>query len=188
LFELAADANHYYLDDTTHRILDAKPIEKKVRNSDKMRLRSGVYTSGVIATVKNSHDIVLFETNIGHAGEFIDSILYKRKTVAIPILMSDALPSNQPSVRDVVTSLCNSHARRQFVDVINHFPDEVEHILACYGEIWTNEHKIIELQFTSLQRLEYHKIHSLPILEQIKEWGETHFKDQSIEEIGSFEK
>jgi hypothetical protein len=75
LFELAADANHYYLDDTTHRILDAKPIQKKVRNSDKTRLRSGVYTSGVIASLKDNHDVVLFETNIGHAGEFIDRIL-----------------------------------------------------------------------------------------------------------------
>ena len=29
LFSLAADAVHYAIDDTTHRILDAKPIEKK---------------------------------------------------------------------------------------------------------------------------------------------------------------
>lgn len=34
LFHLAADAVHYYLDDTTNRILDAKPVEKKVRNSN----------------------------------------------------------------------------------------------------------------------------------------------------------
>ena len=182
LFELAANANHYYLDDTTHRILDAKPIEKKVRNSDKMRLRSGVYTSGVIASLKNNHDIVLFETNIGHAGEFIDRILYKRKAATLPILMSDALPSNQPSLRDVTPSLCNSHARRKFVDVINHFPDEVEHILSCYGDIWTNEHKVIELQLSASQRLEYHQSHSLPILEEIKHWGETHFANESIEE------
>ena len=182
LFELAADANHYYLDDTTHRILDAKPIEKKVRNSDKMRLRSGVYTSGVIASLKNNHDIVLFETNIGHAGEFIDRILYKRKAATLPILMSDALPSNQPSLRDVTPSLCNSHARRKFVDVINHFPDEVEHILSCYGDIWTNEHKVIELQLSASQRLEYHQSHSLPILEEIKHWGETHLANESIEE------
>ena len=182
LFELAADANHYYLDDTTHRILDAKPTEKKVRNSDKMRFRSGVYTSGVIASLKNNHDIVLFETNIGHAGEFIDRILYKRKASISPILMSDALPSNQPSTCNVATSLCNSHARRQFVDVINHFPDEVEHILKRYGEVWTNEHKVIELQLTSSQRLEYHKTHSLPILEEIKWWGEAHFNNESIEE------
>ena len=145
-------------------------------------MRSGVYTSGVIASLKSNHDIVLFETNIGHAGEFIDRILYKRKAAVIPILMSDALASNQPSACDIATSLCNSHARRQFVDVMNHFPDEVEHILKRYGEIWTNEHKAIDLQLTSSERLEYHKTHTLPILEEIKLWGETHFKNDSIEE------
>lgn len=188
LFELAADAKHYYLDDTTHRILDAKPVEKKIRNSEKTRLRSGVYTSGVIASLKTGHDIVLFETNIGHAGEFIDRILYKRKVTIAPILMSDALASNQPSTCDVETSLCNSHARRQFVDVINHFPEEVENILARYGEIWSNEHKVIELQFTARERLEYHQQHSLPILEVIKCWGETHFANESIEENSSLGK
>ncbi|WP_141235618.1 transposase [Pseudoalteromonas sp. NBT06-2] len=106
-------------------IFDAKPIEKKVRNSDKTRTRTGVYTSGVIATQADNRDIVLFETNIGYAGEFIDSILHKRaKSKAKPIIMSDALASNRPTEREAVLSLCNSHARRQFVDVINHFPDE----------------------------------------------------------------
>jgi transposase len=50
LLTLAAEAEHYYLADTTHRILDARPIEKKVRNSDKTQRRTGVYTSGVMAT------------------------------------------------------------------------------------------------------------------------------------------
>jgi hypothetical protein len=51
LFNLASDAKHYYLDDTTHRILDVKPVIKKARNSEKTRTRTGVYTSGVIATL-----------------------------------------------------------------------------------------------------------------------------------------
>ena len=182
LFELAGDAKHYYLDDTTHRILDAKPVEKKVRNSEKTRLRSGVYTSGVIASLKTGHDIVLFETNIGHAGEFIDRILYKRQVTVAPILMSDALASNQPSTCEVETSLCNSHARRQFVDVINHFPEEVENILTLYGEVWRNEQTTIERELTARERLEYHQQHSLPILEAIKSWGEKHFTNESIEE------
>lgn len=140
LFNLASDAKHYYLDDTTNRILDAKPIEKKVRNSDKTRTRTGVYTSGVIATLADNRDIVLFETNIDHAGEFIDNILHKRSQFcAKPLIMSDALASNRPTVREATTSLCNSHARRQFVDVINHFPKEVEQVLKRYGEIWGND-------------------------------------------------
>lgn len=108
----------------------------------------------MIATTRDNRHIVLFETNIGHAGEFIDSILHKRaKSSQAPIIMSDALPSNQPSLLKAVISLCNCHARRQFVDVINHFPDEVEHILKRYGEIWTNEHQVIEQELTPVMRL-----------------------------------
>jgi transposase len=103
LLNLSADAVHYAIDDTTHRILDTKPIEKKIRNSDKTQLRSGVYTSGIIATTKNNQHIVLFETNIGHAGEFIDSILQNRsQSSAQPIIMSDALASNRPTVRETM--------------------------------------------------------------------------------------
>ncbi|MGB5444694.1 MAG: transposase [Psychromonas sp.] len=185
LLALAGDAQHYYLDDTSNRILDQKAIEKPCRNSDKTRLRTGVYTSGVIATIATKtdiHSIVLFETNIGHAGEFIDSILTNRdESSATPIIMSDALPSNKPSVREATLSLCNSHARRQFVDVINHFPDEVEHVLARYGEIWTNDHKTSELGLTTVERLAYHAAHSLPIMEEIKQWGETHLSNDTIE-------
>ncbi|WP_057830332.1 IS66 family transposase [Colwellia sp. TT2012] len=108
LFNLASDAKHYYLDDTTNRIFDAKPIEKTVRNSDKTRLRSGVYTSSVIATLMDNKHIVLFEINIGNAGEFIDSILHKRsQSCAKPLIRSDALASNRPTGRDVTMSLCN---------------------------------------------------------------------------------
>lgn len=183
LFNLAADGKHYYLDDTTHRILDAKPIVKKVRDSDKTRLRSGVYTSGVIATLRDNNAIVLFETNIGHAGEFIDSILHKRsQSCAKPLIMSDALASNRPTVRDAITSLCNSHARRQFVDVINHFPKEVEHVLKRYGEIWVNDAHAKAEKLNPTARLAYHQTHSAPIMEEIKLWGETHLVNETVEE------
>ena len=49
LRRLAADAWHYHLDDTSHRILDQLPIKKKKRNSTQEQLRTGVYSSGLIA-------------------------------------------------------------------------------------------------------------------------------------------
>ena len=73
--------------------------------------------------------------------------------------MSDALASNRPTVRDATTSLCNSHARRQFVDVINHFPEEVEQVLKRYGEIWVNDDHTKEEKLTPRARLIYHQQH-----------------------------
>lgn len=181
---IAGNAHHYYIDDTTHRILDQTAIIKKQRNSDKERIRTGVYSSGMIATTATGQKIVLFETNIGHAGEFIDSVLRLRdETSPPPIIMSDALASNRPSVNiEFISSLCNSHARRQFVDVLSHFPDEVANILERYGEIWHLDNQATEKQFNSEQRQAYHAEHSRPIMAEIRAWGRQHLHDGSVEE------
>ncbi|MFK5987007.1 MAG: transposase [Pseudomonadota bacterium] len=67
-----------------------KKPKKKKRGSDKIQTRTGLYASGIIATTEQQ-DIILFQTNIGHAGEFIDELLENRLTdKPPPILMSDA--------------------------------------------------------------------------------------------------
>jgi len=181
LIRLAADAAKFYLDDTTKRILKAKPIEKKCRDN-KTKVRSGVYTSGLIALAE-AHEIVLFKTNIGHAGEFIDEILTKRDdAIPAPILMSDALGHNQPTVCQVESALCNSHARRQFYDVYSHFTEEVEEILEKYKKIWIADDEALEQGLTDKERLAYHKTHSLPVMKELKEWGEKHLADETVEE------
>ncbi len=179
----AANAQHYYLDDTSNRILAQQPIVKKQRNSDKSRLRSGVYSSGLVATLTDGHKIILFETNIGHAGEFIDDILSRRDGQGPPpILMSDALPSNRPSLPLAVShSLCNAHGRRQFVDIISHFPEEVEQVLAWYSEIWDQEDEVRAQGLSDEARLAYHKQHSLPLMAQIRAWGRQHLDAETVE-------
>jgi len=183
LLHHAADAKHYYMDDTTHRILDQKPIMKKQRKGKKERLRSGVYTSGIIATSIDDHPIILFETNIGHAGEFIDSILKQRDPdKPPPLIMSDALTSNRPTVVKSKQSLCNAHGRRQFYDVLSHFTDEVEEVLCLYGQIWVLDDESAEKDHTETKRLKFHQKHSLPIMGRIKRWGETHLQNETVEE------
>ena len=183
LMRIAANAKHYYLDDTSNRILGQKPLIKKQRNSDKTRLRTGVYTSGVIATTLDDQHIVLFETNIGYAGEFINSILSKRDMInSPPLLMCYALPSNKPS--KVIIYLCfyNSHARRQFYDVLSHFSEEVEHILERYSLIWSFDDETQTKNMTEPDRLIHHQTHLLPIMEEIKELGSQHLENNTVEE------
>ncbi|WP_447064944.1 IS66 family transposase [Vibrio alginolyticus] len=180
----AANAEHYYLDDTSNRILDKVPIEKPQRNGTKMRERTGVYSTGLVAGLKGGHNVVLYKTNIGHAGEFIDELLSERgKTLSTPILMSDALSSNRPSLGyEVQHCLCNSHGRRQFAEVLHSFPTEVEQVLTWYGMIWDNDHEAKVLRLSSKQRLAWHKKVSLPVMEQIREWGETELNRGRVEE------
>ena len=181
LSTMAADAAHYYLDDTGNRILSQQAIVKTGRDG-KQRNRTGVYTSGLIATTQAQQHIVLFNTDIGHAGEFIDDILKSRNlTLPPPILMSDALACNQPSKIPIQVSLCNSHGRRNFYDVHSHFPEQVEWVLTEYGKIWDNETEAIEQALSPQQRCDYHKAHSLPVMQSILTWGQSHLDENSIE-------
>lgn len=183
LQQYAAQARHYFLDDTGNRILDKKPQLRKKRNSETLQERSGVYSSGLIAMMPEGHTIVLYQTNIGHAGEFIDEILSRRKPGhSPPLLMSDALSSNRPSQKyEVHHCLCNSHGRRQFMDVEHHFPDEVAQILTGYGEIWSNNEHAESEELSEAARLSYHKIHSLPVMERIRCFGQELLASGQVE-------
>ncbi len=183
LLKQAANAAHFHLDDTTHRIIDQKEIFKCQRKTNQLKKRTGTYTSGVIATPVNGHDIVLFQTNIGHAGEWIDEILQKRDPgQAPPILMSDALSRNLPSQVTIIWALCNSHARRQFVDVLAQCPEDVEFVLNLYQVIWVNEAVIKKQSLSDAERLAYHREHSLPVMAKIRQWGEDQLHQEHVEE------
>lgn len=181
LRDQAAQAGLFYLDDTGHRILDQQPIEKPNRRGQGTRTRSGVYTSGVIALDGDGHRIVLFQTNIGHAGEWIDEILSARDSaLAPPVVMSDALASNTPLI-ETQQALCNAHARRKFVDVINHFPESVELVLTTYAAIWQHDDESRAQNYTPEQRRDYHAEHSLPVMKMLKQWGESQLSDGEVE-------
>lgn len=118
----------------------------------------------------------------GHAGEWLDELLSTRAPTAPPLVMSDALSSNRPSVIvDYHQLLCNTHARREFVEVIAHFPDQVEWVLERYSHIWLNNTYCQEHQFTGAQRLAYHQTHSLPVMEQIRDWGQKQLDHGTVE-------
>lgn len=183
IIKQASSAELYLLDDTTHRILTQEPQEKPIRNGQGKRLRTGVYCSGLIAYTPDDYELVLYEISLGHAGEFIDDILVKRpQGLPKPKVMSDALSSNTVTQIDIEKGYCNSHGRRNFVDVESKFPDQVAYVLDEYGKIWANEKKTQDLKLTPEKRLAYHKEHSLPVMEGLKNWCEKEQEKEDYEE------
>ena len=178
---LASSADHFYLDDTTNKILNAKPVMKKRRGSNKERIRTGVYSSGLIANW-DKKDIVLFQTNIGHAGEFIDEILDKRsKDLQIPKLMSDAASQNKPSRQRVVWCLCNAHARRQFFDLLDDYPEFCQRIVSYFDRIFENERITKNKNLNDDDRLIFHRENSLALYQKIISLAEDHLKEKKTE-------
>jgi hypothetical protein len=78
LLALAGQAVLYGIDDTTNRILSQGPVSKPDRRTGKPKQRSGIYTSGAIAVLADGPSCVLYQTNVGHAGEWLDELLRGR--------------------------------------------------------------------------------------------------------------
>ena len=183
ILRLAADAPYFEIDDTPYKILSETEIQKPNRKTGKLQRRTGSNASGLIASLATGQVLILIQTNIGHAGEWIDEILSQR-TVGLPapIVMSDALSSNKTSIIPVIESLCNVHARRQFADITDHFPETVPWVLNDYKVIWKNEDHCQDNTLSPPDRQRYHKTHSLPVMEIMKNRFETHLADEDVEE------
>jgi len=151
----------FYLDDTTNRILTQQPI-KKTRGG-KERLRSGIYTSACLAVTEDQQRLVLFQTNVGHAGEWMEEILTARDpNKDPPLIMSDALSANQVQGVPTQKALCNAHGRRGFAELADQHLDEVIFALEQYQHAWVNETHCVDNNLSVEARLDYHKRRSLP--------------------------
>lgn len=179
----SANANHFSIDDTGNRILSETSVEKPNRNGKGVRKRTGIYTSALIAALKNGRQVVLYKTNIGHSGEWIDEILSNRiEGLQEPLVMSDALASNSPLATAYIKSLCNAHSRRKFVDIISNFPDEVAYAVESYATIWQNQTTTETENMTDAVRLAYHSQNSLPVMLALKDWCEDQLKNNKVVE------
>lgn len=178
----AANALRFSIDDTHNRILEQQPELRDKRNGNGKQLRTGVYSSGLIAENEN-HEVILFKTSLGHAGEHLDDILKKRDTnLLAPLVMSDALSSNLITEIMIKACYCNAHARRQFYDLESQYPDEIAWVLDTYGKIWEHEAIIREKQMDDEARLSYHQQHSLPVMQSLYDWARSRQQADDFEE------
>jgi hypothetical protein len=186
LKQLAATAYLFLVDDTPNRILEQQPELREKRNGSGSQWRTGVYSSGLIAFTQEgekTREIVLFETSLGHAGEWLDEILAKRDPIlSPPVVMSDALSRNTPSKVAIKAAYCNAHCRREFFDLHGKYPQSVEWVIETYGKIWENETYIKSQSMTEEERLAYHQEKSFPIMQELKGWAETQQQSAEFEE------
>ena len=193
LVRAVAASSLFHIDDTSHRILDAVPVSKRRGNAT--RMRSGVYCSVLTGTVADgeaaaaveaAYRVVLYQTNIGNAGEWLEEVLGHRPTgLAAPIVMSDALSSNRVHGVEVRVGGCNAHARRGFVDVIGQYPRAARVALKAFATLWKNEGDIVERGLDPGERLAYHREHSGPAMEGLRAWCESELGSGAVEENGT---
>ncbi len=170
LIRQAAQGEVIHNDDTTMKIL-----------ADVNEGRKGTFTTGMLS-VAGEKKIALFFTGHRHAGENLADLLAERHPDrAPPIQMADALSRNIS--REFVTLLANclAHARRNFVDVAESFPEECRYVIELFAKVYGHDARTKEEKMSPEERLEYHKAHSGPLMEDLSEWMTAQFDKKCVE-------
>ena len=183
LIRQAAQGHVLHNDDTTVKILELMGERAKaapVDASDQPE-RTGLFTTGVVATSEGRR-IALFFSGRKHAGENLRDVLLHRATdLPPPIQMCDALSRNRPPELETILANCLAHARRQFVDVNEHFPTECRHVLEALQVVYHNDQLAREQQMTAEERLQFHQQASGPTMADLREWLKRQSEQRLVE-------
>jgi hypothetical protein len=132
--------------------------------------RRGLFTSGVVST-REGRRIALFFSGRKHAGENLRDVLAQRAAeLASPIQMCDALSRNMPAELATIVANCLAHGRRQFVDVVDRFPEECRHVLEVLSVVYHNDAVARKQNLSPQARLEFHQAESGPTMEELRIW------------------
>ena len=175
LIRQAAQGSVMHNDDTGMRILRLarEPGDK----------RTGTFTSGIVSIV-GAWRIALYFTGWKHAGENLGEVLKQRpRELPAPIQMCDALSRNTPKLEGAKTLLANclAHGRRQFVEVVENFPEECRYVLETLRGVYHNDALAREHELSPEDRLRFHQEHSGPLMKQLHGWMEAQFSEHKTE-------
>jgi transposase len=117
-----------------------------------------------------------------HAGENLTELLKQRATgLAPPIQMCDALSRNASKDFETIMANCLTHVRRQFVELVDRFPEECEYVIEKLGTVYHHD-AIAKKEAQSIdERLEYHQIHSRPVMVELKAWCDRQIDEKLVE-------
>jgi transposase len=145
--------------------------------------RSGVFTSGIVSAA-GGWKIALFFTGRKHAGENIAEVLQRRaRQLPPPIQMCDALSRNTPKLEGfkVLLGNCLAHGRRQFVNVVENFPEQCRYVLETLRGIYHTDDLARRKNLAPEERLRFHQEHSGPLMNVLHRWMEAQFAERKAE-------
>lgn len=171
---LAAQGTVAYFDDTSMPILEFERDAKDKRTS--------LQTTGIVSEYQD-YKIALFLTGRNHAGENRKDFLDDRPPDLPKLIqMSDALSANFAYIpEDELIALCLAHGRRNFVKIIDSFPDECRLIIKVIALVYHNDSLCREHGFSPGQRLAHHQAVSQPLMDELKIWLDQQIVGKHVE-------
>src|SRR5208337_1612960 len=178
LIRQAAQAGIIYQDDTTNRVLSLNSGRK---DNGKAGKRKGVFTTGLICKSEDK-TIACFFTGHKHAGENLRDLLDQRLAdLCPPIQMCDALSRNMSAKFASILCNCLTHGRRNFVDLIDIFPEESTQVIEVLAKVYRHDDIAKEQAMSPEQRLTFHQEKSGPLMDGLKDWMQTQLRNKTIE-------
>jgi transposase len=129
--------------------------------------RTGMFTTGILCRLEQ-HTVALYCTGNKHAGENLAELLAAREAGrAPPIQMCDALSRNLPKPFQVVLANCMVHARRNFVNLVDLFPEECRMVLETLRQVYHHDAITKRDGLSDEQRLAFHREKSTPLMNDL---------------------
>jgi transposase len=176
LIRQAAQGDVVHNDDTTVKILElmgegrSKILANGEGEGNEADQRTGLFTSGVVA-LRDGHRVALFFSGRQHAGENLAEVLKLRAAeLPPPIQMCDALSRNLPGELQTMVAHCLAHARRNFVDVYDRFPEQCRYLLEALAMVYRNDAIARNRELSPEARLQFHQQESQPTMQQLHDW------------------
>ena len=187
LIRQAAQGDVLHNDDTTVKILEfmgqrrQEALARAQEEGDDTDPHSGLFTSGVVA-LREGHQVALFLSGPRHAGENLAQVLKLRaQELPPPIQMCDALSRNLPGELQTILAHCLAHARRNFVDVYDRFPEQCTYLLEALAVVYRNDGEARKGQLSAEARLRFHQEASKPTMDQLHDWLKRQLDDKLTE-------
>ncbi|GIW97727.1 MAG: hypothetical protein KatS3mg111_1060 [Pirellulaceae bacterium] len=86
------------------------------------------------------------------------------KDLGAPIQMCDALSWNMPDVLRTIVAHCLAHARRNFVDLVDVFPEETEYVLRQLSHVYRVDAEARRKGLSHKKRLALHRAKSRRVM------------------------
>jgi transposase len=190
----AAQGAVIFQDDTPGRVLALIAENRKAQaqahtqGKAKTTERTGMYTTALIVQV-GERQICLYYTGRQHAGENLEALLTKRAPEREkPLVMSDALSSNNAQEDALIRCHCLAHGRRKFTEIAEAFPSESAVVVQALKVVYEHDAAARSKQLSAAERLGYHQTYSAPVFTTLKTWLEQQTAQRLVEPNSSLGK
>ena len=95
--------------------------------------------------------------------------------------MCDALSRNMPKELKTIVANCLAHARRQFVEIHDLFPDECRYVLEALKIVYQNDATARQKDMSPAERLAFHQAQSQPAMSDLHDWLNRQFDEKHVE-------